>query len=308
MTKETSCIGNPLPSPSIGSSSPFSSLSTLWCYLLPALDHILQSDSNSKHTTALPITPEYYIGIHTHCYNYFAAQSNSTIALNGLYKNLDRYYADAAHQLFLGAPDDSTLICYILAQFKHYSAGTAAIDRLLSYLNQHYVKPAVNDGKGWFIFDDDAIGAVVMGDKENDSWTKVSGRAEDRMTVELKKWGYTGGSSASVLAKAEACAEAASNLDRVVPLSSLALRRFRTDFIEPLLQASDIIHKGTVHNPSATTQAGRLVRVMKELSRTKGVEVNENRRLVAELAIILKTVGVQHKQLLRKKRKVTQSH
>jgi hypothetical protein len=104
----------------------------------------------------------------------------------------------------------------------------------------------------------------------------VSGKGEDMMTVELKKWGYTGAGSASVLAKAEACAEAASTLDRVVPLSSLALRRFRTEFIKPLLQASDIIHKGTMHNPSATTQAGQLVRVIKELSRTKGVRVNEN--------------------------------
>jgi len=164
MTKETSCIANPLPSPSIGSSNPSLSLSTLWCYLLPALNCILQSDSNAKHTTALPITLEYYISIHTHCYNYFIAQSNSTIALNGLYKNLDHYYANAVHQLFLDAPDDSTLICYILAKFKHYSAGTAAIDQLLSYLNQHYIKPAVNNSKGWFIFDDDA---AVMCDKNH---------------------------------------------------------------------------------------------------------------------------------------------
>jgi len=43
---------------------------------------------------------------------------------------------------------------------------------------------------------------------------KVSGRGVDRRTVELKKWGYTGGSLALVLAKAEACAEAASTLDQ----------------------------------------------------------------------------------------------
>ncbi|KIM72736.1 hypothetical protein PILCRDRAFT_48563, partial [Piloderma croceum F 1598] len=282
---------------STGSSIPSSSLSALWCYILPALDRILQSNSDAKHAPVLPITAEYYIGIYTHCYDYFIAQSNSTIGLSGLYKNLDHYYADAAHQLFTGAPNDNTLIPYILAKFKYYSAGTAAIDRLLSYLNHHYVKPAVNDGNGWFSFDDDA---VVTGDKGHNSGSKVSwGEGEDRRVAELKKWGYKGGSSASVLAKAEACAEAASTLDCVVPLSSLALRRFRTNFIEPLMQVSNINHK-IKHDSSVTTEAGQLVRVVKEMLEMKGVGEDENRQL-AKLAVILKTVGVRHNKLLRKK-------
>lgn len=223
------------------------------------------------------------MGIHTHFYGYFRAQTN-TIGLNELYKNLDRYYADAAHQLLMGAPDDNTLIHYILANFKHYSASTAAIDRLLSYLNEQYVKPAVDDGKGWFSFDDVGEGC--------DSWEKVSWREKDRRTMELKKWGYKKGSSVSVLAKAEACAEAASTLDCVIPLTSLALRRFRTEFMEPLLQVPDINHKPEKHNLSVTTKAGQLVRVIKELLETKGIGEDENRQLVKELAIMLKTVGV----------------
>lgn len=239
------------------------------------------------------------MGIYTHCFNYFEAQSKSPIGLNALYQKLDHYYADAAHQLFMGAPDDSTLIHYILAKLKHYSAGTAAIDRLLSSLNQRYVKPAVNDGKGWFSFDDDSDDAVVMGSMVHESWMKVSWR-EDKKIAELEKWGYKEGSSASVLEKAEASAEAASTLDRVVPLSSLALRRFRTEFIELLLHAPGINHKGKKHNPSVTTKVGQLDRVVKELLESKGVGEDENRRLVAELAVILKSVGVQYK--LRKKK------
>jgi hypothetical protein len=204
-----------------------------------------------------------------------------------LYQNLDRYYTDAAHQLLMGAPDDYTLIHYILAKFKHYIAGAAAIGQLLSCINKYFVKPAVSNGKGWFSFDDgDDVG------EEYDSWAKIMRREKDRRMVELKKWGYQKGSSALVLAKAEACAEAASTLDRVVPLSSLALRRFRTEFVEPLLQVPDTNHKFAKHNLSATTEAGQLVHVEKELLETKGVGEDESRRLVAELADMLKTVGV----------------
>jgi hypothetical protein len=281
-------IENLSPSPSTGSSNPSSSLSTLWCYLLPALDHIFQSSSNSKHTPVLPITAEYYMGIHTHIYSYFGDRSNSAIGLDELYQNLDRDYADVAHQLLVDAPDENTLIHYILAKFKHYEATTAAIDRLLSHINKSYVKPAVDDGKGWFSFDDDDD----IGEKY-DSWGKVSWREKDRRTVELKKWGYKKGRPASVLAKAEACAEAASTPDCIVPLSSLALRRFRTEFIEPLLQLPDISHKFTEHNLPVTTKAGQLVCVKKELLETKGVGEDENQRLVAELADMLKTVGVR---------------
>ena len=34
---------------------------------------------------------------------------------------------------------------HILAKFKHYIAGTAAIDRLLSHINKNDVKPAANE-------------------------------------------------------------------------------------------------------------------------------------------------------------------
>src|ERR1700720_2475405 len=95
----------PMPSPSAGSASPASSLSTLWSYLFPALDHIIRSSSNdTENFRAPPIAVEYHMGIHTSCYNYFTAQSESangsrkrrSSAVSGadLYEQLDKYYAD----------------------------------------------------------------------------------------------------------------------------------------------------------------------------------------------------------------------
>jgi hypothetical protein len=94
---------------------------------------------------------------------------------------------------------------------------------------------------------------------------------------------------------AEACAEAASALDRAVPLSSLLLRRFRSEFIEPLLQ------KDENWCPAGTKAKSRLACAVKQMQRAKGGDENENRRLLVELAVALRTVGIPANQRLRKK-------
>jgi hypothetical protein len=88
------------------------------------------------------------MGIHIQFCAYFASQTGFDTGLNKVYENLNCYYADAAHQLLVGAPNDNCLICYIVVEFKCYSAGAAAIGQLLNYINEHYVEPAVNDSKG----------------------------------------------------------------------------------------------------------------------------------------------------------------
>ena len=237
--------------------------------------------------------------------------SNKSLSthMNGtdLYDKLDKYYADTAHELFLGAPDDTTLIQYLLACFNHYNAGAISINRLLNYLNQHYVERAIKEGEGWF-HSDDTIGGVAKRIQDAYVWENVSQRQEDRRVHQLKKWGYKNGGSAKLLAQVEACAEAVSTPDRVVPLSSLAMRRFRLEVIEPLLQVPEMDGMGKKLDPSAIDRAkaavpeGRLVRAIKVMLETKGGDEDEKRRLVAELAILFRTVGVQPNKLLKKKK------
>jgi hypothetical protein len=212
--------------------------------MLPALHHILGStDNDSEVTPALPIAMDYYMGIHTHCYNYFSTQSNSptgsnesrSIHMKELYEKLDEHFAYAARNLFTSAPDNAALVQYITAWFKRYSTGARSIRRLLNYLDDNYVLPATKEGKGWF--DDDMVDMVA---KTSAGYfaTRKNPRIE-----ELKKWGYKKGGPAELSARAEASAEAASTLNCVVPLSSLLLRRFRLEFIEPLLQAPAVNEK-----------------------------------------------------------------
>ncbi|KAF7365302.1 AAA family ATPase [Mycena venus] len=100
----------PLPGPSSGSANPAASLSALWAYLLPALNHIVKSPTNNSDK-APAIDIGFYAGIHTACYNYFTSQSEtkSNARTTGepasgtdLYEQLDKYYIEAAREVMLG--------------------------------------------------------------------------------------------------------------------------------------------------------------------------------------------------------------
>ncbi|KAH7930603.1 hypothetical protein BV22DRAFT_60052 [Leucogyrophana mollusca] len=316
---ETSALLPPLPNPSAGSANPSASLSSLWGYLLPALDHIVRSPTNNAEK-APAIDISYHMGIHTACYNYFTAQSEAangrpppsaadrvkrTPSGTDLYEHLDKYYAEVARELLLGAPeDDSNLIQYILPCFNRYAAGAHSVNRLLNYVNRHYVKRAIDEDRGWLTLND-IFDAVAKSIEDGDTREKISKKLKERRTEELMKWGYEEGGTTEQLAQAELHAEAASPLDRVVPLSALALRRFRTEFMEPLLAVPKM--KGKKKRPGAAVLSssglpkGRLARAIRELLELQDLEVEERKRLAAELATALRAIGVRNGHPLRKK-------
>ncbi|OSD05796.1 hypothetical protein PYCCODRAFT_1333838, partial [Trametes coccinea BRFM310] len=324
----------PLPNPSTGSANPSASLHALWGYLHPALDHIVRAPTNNP-AKAPAIDVSYHMGVHTAVYNYFTAQSDTAGApgppagLAGLparfatiqsdkgkasgadlYEQLDRYYADVAREIFLGAPpDDSTLIHYLVPCFNRYSAGAQSVGRLLNYVNRHYVKRAIDEDRGWLRLAD-VLDAVARTIREDDTREKVQRRLRERRTEELKKWGFREGDSPARVAQIESYAEAASSLDRVVPLTAVAYRRFRIEVIDPLLSAPKLkVSKGgkkkrpppTANGDKPPLPRGRLARAVKELLESKGGDEEERGRLAGELAIALRTVGIKVDHPLRKK-------
>ncbi|KAJ7857707.1 hypothetical protein B0H14DRAFT_2750953 [Mycena olivaceomarginata] len=276
----------PLPGPSSGSANPAASLSALWAYLLPALNHIVKSPTNNSDK-APAIDIGFYAGIHTACYNYFTSQSenkSSTPRATGepaitsgtdLYQQLDKYFMEAAREVMLGAPqDDSTLIHYI----------------------------------GWLRLND-VLESVAKTITADDSREKISGRLKEKRTDELKKWGYKIDGSGASMASAEACAEAASPPDRIVSVSSLAHRRFRLEVFDPLLavpvvkgkKAKNKIPKAAGKSTPAPIPKGRLARAVKELLESKGGDEEERTRLITDLAAGLRLVGVRPDHPLRKR-------
>jgi hypothetical protein len=306
----------PMPNPSAGSANPSASLSSLWGYLLPALNHIVRSPTNSTHKAPV-IDISYHMGIHTATYNYFTLQAEAIgtskererLAPSGtdLYEHIDKYYAEVAREMLLGAPeDDSALIHYIVPCFNRYAAGAHSVNRLLNYVNRHYVKRAVDEDRGWLSLSD-IFDAVAKSIHDGDTREKISKKLKERRAEELKKWGWDEGGPAERLAQAESCAEAASPLDRVVPLSALALRRFRTEFMEPLLAVPKMRGKkkrpGThaANGNAPNLPKGRLARAVKELLEKQGADVGERKKLVAELTDALRVIGVRDGHPLRKK-------
>ncbi|EGN92680.1 hypothetical protein SERLA73DRAFT_190689 [Serpula lacrymans var. lacrymans S7.3] len=306
----------PLPNPSAGSANPSASLSSLWGYIQPALDHIVRIPStNPDKAPAVDIA--YHMGIHTATYNYFTSQSEAASALppspdkapasgTDLYEQIDKYFAEVARELLLGAPvDDSSLIHYLVPCYKRYSAGAQSVNRLLNYVNRHYVKRAIDEDRGWLTMTD-IFDAIAKSIEEGDTREKISKKLKERRTEELKKWGYQDEDAAELLANAEACAEAASSLDRVVPLSSVALRRFRTELVEPLLAVPKMKGKGKKRPPKASSDKhvgpkGRLARAVKELLENPTDNEPERNALATGLAVALRSTGVRADHPLRKK-------
>jgi hypothetical protein len=313
----------PLPNPSAGSANPSASLSALWGYIQPAVEHLVRSPSNDpKKAPAIDVG--YHMGIHTATYNYFTVQSESGNALfrhadiasekssasgADLYEQLDIYLTETARELFLAAPqDDSSLIHYIIPCFHRYSAGAQSVNRLLNYVNRHYVKRSVDEDRGWFRLTD-VLESIAITISATDTSEKLSRILREKRLEELRKWGFEEGGSVELLAQAEACAEAGSPPDRVVPVSSLAYRRFRTEFVDPLLAVPKINkakakakNKKNVQTPAMIGPKGRLARAVKELLESDNEGDREEREdLALELAKTLKMVGIRLEHPLRKR-------
>ena len=342
-------MSNLLPNPRIGSANPSASLSALWGYIQPALDHIIRSplDDPSKVPA---VDVNYHIGIHTALYNYFTNHASSvpaphlsigtskassraisaTTPLGGdVYDRLDAYLADVAREVLLGAPTgDSALLHYLVPCFARYSAGAQSINRLLNYVNRQYVRRAVDEDRGWLrigdIVSEVAEGAhrvpspaeaLGLGLGSAASHRKITEKMRERRTVELRRWGALDGATAEQLAEAEACAEAASALDRVVPVLSLAYRRFRMEVLEPLLVVPKAKGKGKRKGSGGRAMAvvpatederavvgprGRLARAVKELLESRCGD-GERDKLASDTADMLMRTGIRPDHPLRRR-------
>lgn len=320
----------PMKNPSAGSANPAASFPALWNYIEPALDHIVRSPTNDN-LKAPAIDVAYHMGIHTAVYNYFTSSRFEMDTLSAgasgsssgeatppstphgadLYEKLDKYYSDICHELLANTPvDDSTLIYYLVPCFNRYSAGANSVNRLLNYVNRQYVKRAVEEDRGWLRFSD-ILKVMAQTVKENDPREGISKKLKERRMVELKKWGLKDGGGSEEISQAEAAAEAASSLDRVIPLQSMAHRRFREEVIKPLLALPRGKGKKKPKKSPGTTSTdvtenngpkSRLARAVKVLTESTELESESERKALAQdLNNLLGMVGIPNDHALRKR-------
>jgi hypothetical protein len=260
----------PIASTSRSTNSEFSSFPAVWSYILPALDHIMKSPTDGTHPPVLDV--KYHMGVYTVVYNFATAsrteKPGNRFAAHGynfgftseddeediadeerdweagkmdrvksmvgweLYNKLDEYFRTVARDVRENAPaDDADLLDYYLKSWTRYNTGVGIVHRLFAYLNRHFITRAADEGVGWLCLAD-----VLKRQrrKAKKGTMKDIEKLEQRKKEELKKWGFDGGTEDQRKA-AEACAEAASGLDRIVGVGSMARRRWRLEVVEPFL-------------------------------------------------------------------------
>ncbi|KAF7982518.1 hypothetical protein HWV62_28128 [Athelia sp. TMB] len=256
---------------------------TIWAYIMPAIDHIMCSPSNEGDGSPPKIDAEYHMGIYSAIFNYSTTSRapKSSIPDTGRrdafgiadppQKDLDQYYANAARVLLSEAPEaPSELIPYVVASFDRYSTRAAIVSRMFSYYNRHWVRRASCEGRGWMII------------PKKDRPEKI----EAVKRSQLKQWGFPKVDAAT----AEARAEAGTSPDRIVRPESIALRRFRSGFIEPML--GDVA-EGEGQNPNIQ---GKLKTAVEEILQ-EGSTADEQDRAKKVLEI-LTNVGMRRKDTL----------
>ncbi|KAG9098472.1 hypothetical protein FRC06_006349 [Ceratobasidium sp. 370] len=200
---------------------------------------------------------------------------------HGPYLRLEDTFRRHAQMVLDAAPvNDSQLIDYLLVQYDRYARSAAYIARLFSYPHRHFVRRMIAAGHGWLdtapheTISELVRSAPLRRPTEREIEERVTKEIQARRLTELKKWGYTPGSngrSRETEARAEACAEAASSPDKIVPVVSLALRQWRIALLEPL------------------TADGRLPRAVLLLVRRPGVKD----KLPERVQRMLKSCGVR---------------
>lgn len=226
-----------------------------------------------------------------------------------VYHQLDRYFGEVCQEIFANAPhDDTALINYIIPYYDRYTSGVQSTSRLLSYANRHYVSRATEEDKGWIRITD-VIDSVSKDISPDDTREVVSDKLRERRLRELKRWGYEEDGSGVSMAVAEACAEASSAHDRIVPFSSLAMRQFRTEIVEPLLAKPKIPWGKPKLKPKSrnkeqsgpSTPKGRLARAVKTLVESTTIPEDERLETIKKLARMLMLSGVNPDHVLRRK-------
>ncbi|EIW85855.1 hypothetical protein CONPUDRAFT_37533, partial [Coniophora puteana RWD-64-598 SS2] len=166
-----------------------------------------------------------------------------------LYALVDEYFAEVAREylqdILFRSSNDSALAISLPKCYKKYEDGASRADRMLNYINRLYVRREIDEGRGWVYVEDIVDKAVLERARLEQGKSLNSADVQQQLEAwkegELHRRGFDQEQSddEEEMAKrkcvAEKRAEAGSKLGAVVPIKSMALRRFRMEVGEPLL-------------------------------------------------------------------------
>ncbi|KAF9045642.1 hypothetical protein BDP27DRAFT_1346600, partial [Rhodocollybia butyracea] len=230
---------------------PHETAESFWATAGPALEHIFDSPD-------IPVDIETYSSVYSKCFNYQSSKAQrssppsqgfrnglqiavpaSTVPMHRVdpedkhgmagYRKVDDFFAERAKKIFDNVPDNSSseLVRYIITEFARFSAAVQTSSRMLVYMQRMFITQLIQEGCGW-----STAGMPVVTVHNRSFLAEIREQKAER-------WGYKKDSDSNLGTwdEVESWAEAGSPLDCIVPIPSLAFRRFRIIFLEPLLSS-----------------------------------------------------------------------
>ncbi|KAF9072850.1 hypothetical protein BDP27DRAFT_1319506 [Rhodocollybia butyracea] len=144
---------------------------------------------------------------------------------------------------------------------------------MLVYMQRAFITRLIQEGCGWFTA---GMPLVTVQD--------ASFLAETR-EHKAERWGYRKGSVSNLGAwdEVESWAEAGSPLNCIVPIPSLAFRRFRIMFLEPLLLSDRLSNAVDGMLTSGLPEDRELILSMRNVFRRSGIDPENLVRVKLEL-------------------------
>ncbi|KZP15238.1 hypothetical protein FIBSPDRAFT_867525 [Athelia psychrophila] len=274
MATSTPFIEAPVPVP-----KPSDDWPTIRAYVLPAIDHVMRSTSNADDGSPPKISIAYSMGIYTTIYNFSTSSriygpptGDGTFQshLANINVALDKHCCETALQLLSEAPGDpSELIRYVIGSFESYNARASVVGHWFRYYDRHYVTKEVTAGRGWLKV-------------EPEDAARIKEKPEAREALR--------GSTKGETDIAEARAEAGTNLNQIVKVGSIALRRFRSMFIEPLLGVDEGGKQEGEGGIQSTGAQGKLASAIEKALEAGGAGLQDE---VNKLADIFRRIGMR---------------
>ncbi|KAJ4463486.1 hypothetical protein C8J55DRAFT_531668 [Lentinula edodes] len=214
---------------------------------------ILQSVFDSPEAPPKDLNYETFSSVYTKCYDYTTSRKSQATAEGSpsfssqlasepgspaalvlpppSYRRIDEFFAERAKIIYDNSPGPTAsfldLARYVLVQFTQFSGATSITSRLLRYLERYVINQLIYEGHGW----------STVGTQSDNTFKKMTEEQLQERDRKLERWGYEkdGDNNLGTWKEVESWAEAGSSLDRIVPIKSLAFRRLRVAFLEPLL-------------------------------------------------------------------------
>lgn len=76
-------------------------------------------------------------------------EPNDILPGHGIYVKLDEYFHHTCKDILLASPEhESELVTYVVSTFQRYTERVSIVRRMTNYINQHYVRRAIDEEKG----------------------------------------------------------------------------------------------------------------------------------------------------------------